>query len=264
MKNHELKRLTILLLGLFILTGLIAQKPDNKKYKPKNLDEAISQLDILLTEKDKKDVYDMTERDYTTNSHFSTGMWIRNNWGLWGGQELAKYFNGLGIYHPDDMSGIILCSYYRHIHNQDYKLDEQVNDYKDYWRKQQEYGVRLKTDTAFATQEKLKYENSIKEENEKLKQAFPIGSKVKAWVDYTFLGRRTEIIGIIEDWREVTSKSKGKLHSADGPEIEFVRLEAKVKVVEFLDNKKRKQVVRQNKMENDELWVNVTLIDKTE
>lgn len=263
MKNHELKRLTILLLGLFILTGLIAQKPD-KKYKPRNLDEAISQLDILLTEKDKKDIYDMTEKDYTVNSHFSTGMWIRNNWGLWGGKELAKYFNALGIYHPDDMSGIILCSYYRHIHNQDYKLEEQIKYYQDYWKKSQELGQRLKTDTAFARQERLKFEKSMSEENEKLKQTFPIGSKVKAWVDYNSFGRRTEIIGIVEDWREVTSKSKSKLNSPDGPEIKFVYLEAKVKVIELLDNKKMKQVARQNKMENNVLWVNVTLINKTE
>ena len=70
MKNHELKRLTILLLGLFILIGLNAQKTD-KNYKPKNLDEAISQLDILLTEKDKKDIFDMTEINYTTSSRLS-------------------------------------------------------------------------------------------------------------------------------------------------------------------------------------------------
>lgn len=263
MKKHELKQLTNLLLGLFILTGLFAQNPDTK-YKPKNLDEAISQLDILLTEKKKKDIYDMTEKDYISNSHFSTGMWIRNNWGLWGGQELAKYFNALGIYHPDDMSGIILCSYYRHIHNQDYKLEEQIKYYQDYWKKSQELGQRLKTDTAFERQEKLKYEISIKEENEKLKQKFPIGSKVNAWVDYTSLGRRTKIIGVVEEWREVTSNSKGNLHLSGGPEIRFVYLEAKVKVIEYIDNKKMKQVIRHNKMENDELWVNVTLIDKTE
>jgi len=261
MKNHEFKRLTILLLGLFILTGLIAQKPD-KKYKPKNLNEAISQLDILLTEKDKKDVYDMTERDYTTNSHFSTGMWIRNNWGLWGGQELAKYFNALGIYHPDDMSGIILCSYYRHIHNQDYKLEEQIKYYQDYWKNSKELGQRLKTDTAFARQERLKFEESVKEKKEKQKQSFPIGSKIKAWVDYTSGGLRTQIEGNIVEWREV--EEKGKRLSPDGTYFKLKDVEAKIRVTAFIDKKKKNRVEKQNQMTTDELWVNIERLEKTE
>ena len=261
MRNFELKRLTILLLGLFILTGLIAQKPD-KKYKPKNLDEAISQLDILLTEKDKKDIFDMTEIDYTTNSHFSTGMWIRNNWGLWGGQELAKYFNGLGIYHPDDMSGIILCSYYRHLHNQDYKLEEQIKYYQDYWKRSREHGQKLKTDTAFARQERIKFQKYISEKREKQKQSFPIGSKIKAWVDYNSVGNRTEIVGTVIEWRYVDEK--GKRLSPDGIDLKLKDVEAKVRVTAFSDKKRKKQVEKQNQMTTDELWVNIDQLEKTE
>jgi hypothetical protein len=261
MKNHKLKRLTILLLGLFILTGLIAQKPD-KKYKPKNLEEAISQLDILLTEKDKKNIYDMTEKDYTTNSHFSTGMWIRNNWGLWDGQELSKYFNALGIYHPDDMSGIILCSYYRHIHSQDYKIEEQIKNYQDYWKEFQELGQRLKTDTAFARQERLKFEESVREKKEKQKQSFPTGSKIKAWVDYTSGGLKTQIEGNIVEWREV--EEKGKRISPDGTYFKLKDVEAKIKVTTFIDKTKKKRVEKQNQMTTDELWVNIEQLEKTE
>ena len=261
MKNLELKRLTILLVGLFVFTSLIAQKPD-KKYKPKNLNEAVSQLDILHTEKDKKDIYGMTEKDYTTNSHFSTGMWIRNNWGLWGGQELAKFFNGLGIFHPDDMSGIILCSYYRHIHNQDYKLGEQIKYYQDYWKKSQELGQRLKTDTAFARQERLKFEKSIGEEKEKQKHSFPIGSKIKAWVEYTSGGLRTQIEGNIVGWREVDEK--GKRLSPDGTYFKLKDVEAKIRVTTFIDKKKKNRVVKQNQITTDELWVNIEQLEKTE
>lgn len=261
MKNHELKLLTILLLGLFILTGCSSQKPD-KKYKPKNLDEAISQLDILLTEKDKKDVYDMTESDYTSNSHFSTGIWIRNNWGLWAGQELAKYFNGLGINYPDEMSGIILRCYYRHIHNQDYKLKEQIKYYKDFWKKSQELRQRLKTDTAFARQERRKFEESVREKKEKQKQSFPIGSKIKAWVDYTSGGLTTQIEGNIVDWRYVDEKGKRLL--PDGTYFKLKDIEAKIKVTEFIDKKMKNRVEKQNQMTTDELWVNIEELRKIE
>lgn len=261
MKNHGLKLLIILLLGLFILIGLIVQKPD-KMYKPKNLVEAMSQLDILLTKEDKKNIFDMTENDYITNSHFSIGIWIRNNWGLWGGQELAKYFNRLGIYHPDDMSGIILRSYYRHIHNQDYKLEEQIKYYKDFWKKSQELGQRLKTDTAFARQERLKFEEYIREKREKQKQSFPIGSKIKTWVDYNSVGNRTEIIGTVLEWRYVDEKGKRLL--PDGTYFKLKDVEAKIKVTAFIYKKMKNRVEKQNQMTTDELWVNIEELRKIE
>ena len=63
------------------------------------------------------------------------GLWMRNNWGLWGGSRLSNYFNKLGVFHPDDMSGIILTSYYRYSLGKEIKLEEQISHYKSYWEK---------------------------------------------------------------------------------------------------------------------------------
>ena len=68
--------------------------------------------------------------------HMSIGMWMRNNWGLSGGSRLAKWFNTKGIYHPDDMSSIILLSFWRHLNQKPIELDNQIEYYKDYWEKQ--------------------------------------------------------------------------------------------------------------------------------
>jgi len=57
------------------------------------------------------------------------------DWQLWGGSRLSKFFNDRGIYHPDDMSGIILDSYHRYLTGKDIKLDEQIKFYQDYWKK---------------------------------------------------------------------------------------------------------------------------------
>ena len=263
MNKIRLKGVLAILLIPFLAITLNAQNID-KDYKPKNLNEAITQLDILFSDTTKSQVNNMTEEEFIANSHFSTGMWIRNNWGLWKGKELAKYFNDLGIYHPDDMSGIILTSYYRHLHNQDLKVDEQIKYYQDYWRNAQDYDNRLKNDTAFARQEKIKYENSINENNEKLKQQYLIGSKVKAWVDYSFLGSSSPIIGEIVDWRVCVSKSKSRLNSPNGPEIEIKYLEAKVKVQEYLEVKKKRRIEKRNNMINNEVWIHVDLISKIE
>ena len=65
--------------------------------------------------------------------HHGLGRWIRNNWELWAGSRLAKYFNDIGINHPDDMSGIILDSYWRQLNEKPIKLDEQIKYYQEYW-----------------------------------------------------------------------------------------------------------------------------------
>jgi hypothetical protein len=58
---------------------------------------------------------------------------MRNNWNLWTKSRLKRYFNRKGIYHPDDMSGIILKSYYRHLNDIDIDLKNQIKYYQNYW-----------------------------------------------------------------------------------------------------------------------------------
>jgi len=58
------------------------------------------------------------------------GMGIRNSWRLWSGSPRARYFNSIGIFHPDDMSGIILRSLARRLRGEDIRLEEQVEEYR--------------------------------------------------------------------------------------------------------------------------------------
>jgi hypothetical protein len=122
----------------------------------------------------------------------------------------------------------------------------------------------LENDTAFARQEKNKYESSIREENEKLKMEYPIGTRVKVWVDHSDFALRTQIIGEIVDWRVTISKGGHLGTSRKGPIIEHERLEAKVRVIKYMNIKKKKRIERYNKMKNNELWVNVSLMNKIE
>ena len=73
-------------------------------------------------------------------AHFNLGMWLRNNWNLWKEGPLVDFFKEHGIWHADDMSGIILCSYVRMLRNEDVKFEEQVQFYKAYWAKQKNKG----------------------------------------------------------------------------------------------------------------------------
>lgn len=103
--------------------------PDN--YIPKTLWEA---LEYIMEDLSPVSLNIIRHSD-TEILHHNIGRDMRNEWGLWSGGELAKWFNAeLGIYHPDDMSGIILESLKRTVRQEDLKLDEQVKFYKDYWK----------------------------------------------------------------------------------------------------------------------------------
>jgi len=102
---------------------------------PIDLNGCIAQLDKIIPDSNKARIATMTEDQFSAGTHMNLGLWMRNNWGLWKGSQLSRFFNAKGIYHPDDMSGIILDSYYRYLIKKDIKLEEQIKYYQDYWEK---------------------------------------------------------------------------------------------------------------------------------
>jgi hypothetical protein len=99
---------------------------------PKDLNGCFSALETLLSEESKLQILNMEESEIFS-LHFGLGMWIRNNWGLWKGSDLSVWFNDRGIYHPDDMSGIILRSYWLQMHGKPLEFEAQIQYYRDYW-----------------------------------------------------------------------------------------------------------------------------------
>lgn len=97
--------------------------------KPDNLDEAV---EVLIKENAKNIPID-DENIFISNQHHSVGRYIRNSWGLWEDSKLKKWFNAKGIYHPDDMSSIIIITYHRKIKKKPIKLRGQIRKYRKYW-----------------------------------------------------------------------------------------------------------------------------------
>jgi hypothetical protein len=209
------------------------------KYKPKNLDEAVLQLEKIHHDTIKQQIIAMTEEQFIGNSHFGMGMGIRNNWKLWKGGELSKYFNTIGIYHPDDMSGIILTSYYRHLKGQDRELEKQVKYYQDYWKASTEHFNKLKTDTAYQrqiqqTQDSLKTVSL----NEK-KFKWSMGKKVSGYID-----KRCDFIN------DFLLRTK-----IEGTIIEWNNKKLIIKVTKYYDEKLKKRLIKCHKITNDILVV---------
>ena len=137
----------IFLLGMILVLGFGNKLDTEKVYKlnpapdmrlptqfyiPQNLDDCFQELNKMLPSELIWKIKKGAERDMI-QFHLNLGMWIRNNWGLWRGSRLSEYFNGIGIKHPDDMSSIILNSYWRYLHHKPINLKEQADLYKSYW-----------------------------------------------------------------------------------------------------------------------------------
>ena len=101
-------------------------------YIPADLDDALRVLQARLSPTEVAYIRDSVTESMVSY-HMTVGMGLRNGWGLWAGSRLTKYFNRVGIFHPDDMSGIILTSLWRRVHQQPLRLEEQVAYYKRYW-----------------------------------------------------------------------------------------------------------------------------------
>jgi hypothetical protein len=90
----------------------------NGVYIPRNLEECFTGLDKVLSNAQKKEMKALKNRSGMMNYYMNLGMWIRNNWGLWGGSRLLQYFTdrttGFGARRPDPegLSMVILNGYY--------------------------------------------------------------------------------------------------------------------------------------------------------
>ena len=106
------------------------ENTDMKKEKPKNLTECIQMLDKTLKKEDKEYIKTLTEEEFLMESHFTIGMGIRNEWIRGGNPELVKFFLEKGVKHPDDMSAMILTSYYRYLLGKEIDFEGQISAHK--------------------------------------------------------------------------------------------------------------------------------------
>jgi hypothetical protein len=68
-------------------------------------------------------------------SYYEVGRWLRDNWGLRRDSHLSQWFKEKGVHHSDDIPGIILHSFWRHLNDQPINLGEQIKNRQDSWKK---------------------------------------------------------------------------------------------------------------------------------
>ena len=78
-----------------------------EKERPEIIQDIADRVLVDMSEKDRETFKDMTEDDLSV-LHFGLGMYVRNNFGLWSGNDkLLKSYGADDTYslkHPDDVS----------------------------------------------------------------------------------------------------------------------------------------------------------------
>lgn len=82
-------------------------------YIPTTLFDAFVELEKMLPPELLSEIQFSAD---TIAYHFTIGLWIRNNWGLWSDSFLAQSLKAQGFGDtPDDQSGFILESFQQHL-----------------------------------------------------------------------------------------------------------------------------------------------------
>ncbi len=103
---------------------------------PENLIDALTELQKILPLDGKIFILLHNEEEVSARLHHSLGRHLRNTWGLWDeNSPFYKWFFALGIRHADDMSGIIITTFYRRLNCIPLCVHEQIKKYKEYWER---------------------------------------------------------------------------------------------------------------------------------
>jgi hypothetical protein len=92
---------------------------------PADLNSCFVELDRLLNDTTKQEIKNKNDSfELIGEYHMGLGRWLRNNWELWGGSRLQVYFHDRQIFHPDEMSSMILESYAKYLNGKTFDSDE--------------------------------------------------------------------------------------------------------------------------------------------
>lgn len=110
---------------------------EKEQVMPTTLEEAVDQVIHTMTPAQIAEIRKETEDKFMASVHHGYGTALRNAWGLWFQEtEIAKWFQARNVVHADDRSGIILTCVYREIHQKEWAVQDQIDKYQAFWKKQ--------------------------------------------------------------------------------------------------------------------------------
>jgi hypothetical protein len=154
-RGRKIMRAIALLIVFTSLSVVGAQEGEGKKANPAQeqqkipttLAEAHAELERGLSPETLAEIDALPSEAGTARYHMDVGLWMRNRW-LWRGSLLRKQMEESGFTHPDDMSAVILATFWRKRHGQDVRLEElaaaQRKAIEDERRAEEERKIRIR------------------------------------------------------------------------------------------------------------------------
>lgn len=110
---------------------------------PKTINEAIDVAVDMLQSAEKINPNSVIgDKNFNINVHHTFGQSLRNNWKLWNQEsELHIEFLKRGIFHPDDMSSIIIQTAQYRLQgkeNEEQFIDDLIKSFQSYWEDENE------------------------------------------------------------------------------------------------------------------------------
>lgn len=93
-------------------------------YIPKNLEEAIAELDKKIAPEMKGKIKAIPEDTVCMLLRHRLGQWMISNWSFYEGSRLSHYLRSAGVTYPDDMAEFLLIAYHRHLNNRPFSIKE--------------------------------------------------------------------------------------------------------------------------------------------
>lgn len=114
----------------------------NGQYIPKNLEDALLELDKRMEEDAMETFKNLSEEEAHRKAFFSFGRWIMVKWGMEDGSRLTEYFRQQQIGVVEDMTRIIMISYHRKLNQKPLDTESLFQTYRK--KRQEEFKARQK------------------------------------------------------------------------------------------------------------------------
>jgi len=114
----------------------------NGVYIPKNLEDAMLELDKRVSAESRLKFKAIPEDSVCAVMHHRLGQWMILNWGFYGGSRLSHYLRSAGVTFPDDMADFLILAYHRRQNGKPIGIKELATDFRE--QRKKEYQEKLK------------------------------------------------------------------------------------------------------------------------
>ncbi|OOG61647.1 hypothetical protein B0E46_17010 [Rhodanobacter sp. B04] len=127
------KHIQFVILFLFAFAASMASAGE----VPNTLPQAFAALDQQLGSQQRDDFKNTPETEAVVKAHTGLGLYIRNAWFRSGHSKLPDELHALGVRSLDDVSSVVLTSYWRHLNGKPLEVEKQCACYAKWWQEQQ-------------------------------------------------------------------------------------------------------------------------------